>query len=146
LTTTNALESGDEPPRVGYVILIAANLYVFAFGFSWAPAVWVLLGEMFPNKIRAAALSLAAALQWIANFLVSNSFPPITINLGLRFAYGLYSLFAWVSIFFVYVLVRETKGRELEDMSVPLVTTGVHLLKKYGPKRQIRTNPSAGRA
>jgi SP family sugar:H+ symporter-like MFS transporter len=100
----------------GMIALTAANLYVFAFGFSWGPVVWVLLGEMFPNKIRAAALSLAASMQWIANFLVSTTFPPITLNLGLSIAYGLYAFFALLSIFFVMAFVKETKGRELEDM------------------------------
>ena len=100
----------------GMFALITANLYVFCFGFSWGPVVWVLLGEMFPNKIRAAALSLAASMQWIANFLVSTSFPPITLNLGLGIAYGIYAFFALLSIFFVMTFVKETKGRELEEM------------------------------
>jgi len=100
----------------GMAALIAANAYVFSFGFSWGPVVWVLLGEMFNNKIRAAALSLAAAMQWIANFAVSTSFPPITINLGLGVAYGVYAFFAAVSLFFVLTFVAETKGRELEEM------------------------------
>jgi SP family sugar:H+ symporter-like MFS transporter len=100
----------------GMTALIAANLYVFCFGFSWGPVVWVLLGEMFNNKIRAAALSLAAALQWIANFAVSTTFPPITLQLGLGVAYGGYAFFAAVSFFFVLTLVKETKGRELEAM------------------------------
>ena len=46
--------------RIGNVALVAANLFVIAFGMSWGPVVWVLLGEMFPNRMRAAALSLAA--------------------------------------------------------------------------------------
>ena len=53
----------------GPVALISANAFVFFFGLSWGPVVWVLLGEMFPNRIRAAALSLAAAAQWIANLV-----------------------------------------------------------------------------
>jgi len=89
---------------------------VFSFGFSWGPVVWVLLGEMFNNEIRAAALGLAAAMQWIANFAVSTSFPPITVNLGLGVAYGGYAFFAAASFFFVLTLVKETKGRELEAM------------------------------
>jgi SP family sugar:H+ symporter-like MFS transporter len=48
------------------VALLAANLFVFAFGMSWGPVVWVLLGESFPNQIRAAALSLAAGAQVVA--------------------------------------------------------------------------------
>ncbi|MEN8188701.1 MAG: sugar porter family MFS transporter [Thermodesulfobacteriota bacterium] len=100
----------------GIVALVAANLYVFSFGFSWGPVVWVLLGEMFPNRIRGAALSLAASMQWIANFLVSTSFPPLTLNFGLGIAYGIYAFFALLSIFFVVFFIKETKGRELEEM------------------------------
>lgn len=100
----------------GLVALLAANLYVFCFGFSWGPIVWVLLGEMFNNKIRAAALSVAAAMQWVANFIVSTTFPVILKNFGLGAAYGLYTISAAISFFFVFLLVKETKGKQLEEM------------------------------
>jgi SP family sugar:H+ symporter-like MFS transporter len=100
----------------GIIALLAANLYVVCFGFSWGPIVWVLLGEMFNNKIRAAALSLAAGIQWIANFAVSITFPPLLKSFGLGSAYGLYTIASAISIFFVIFLVRETKGKELEQM------------------------------
>ncbi|MFB2896474.1 sugar porter family MFS transporter [Aerosakkonemataceae cyanobacterium BLCC-F50] len=100
----------------GLVALLAANLYVFCFGFSWGPVVWVLLGEMFNNKIRGAALSVAAAMQWIANFIISTSFPVLLKNFGLGSAYGLYCVSAAISFFFVFLLVRETKGKQLEEM------------------------------
>ncbi len=98
------------------VALVVANLYVFCFGFSWGPVVWVLLGEMFNNKIRGAALAVAASAQWVANFIVSTTFPPMSSSLGLGVAYGIYAAFAAVSFFFVLRCVRETKGRELEQM------------------------------
>jgi len=94
---------------------VAANVYVFCFGFSWGPVVWVLLGEMFPNRIRAVALSVAAAVQWVANFLVSATFPALK-DAGLGLAYGLYTGAALLSLLFVLRFVRETKGRQLEDM------------------------------
>jgi SP family sugar:H+ symporter-like MFS transporter len=103
--------TGTEGP----IALIAANVYVFAFGMSWGPVVWVLLGEKFPNRIRAAALSLAASAQWIANWLVSTTFPTLA-DIGLGLAYGLYTAAAAVSFFFVMRFVRETKGQELETM------------------------------
>ncbi len=59
----------------GPIALVAANLFVVAFGMSWGPVVWVLLGEMFPNRIRAAALGLAAAAQWMANWLITVTLP-----------------------------------------------------------------------
>ena len=97
------------------IALIAANVFVFAFGMSWGPVVWVLLGESFPNKIRAAALSLAAGAQWVANWLVSTTFPPLK-DAGLGLAYGIYTTFAVLSLLFVLKFVRETRGVELEDM------------------------------
>jgi SP family sugar:H+ symporter-like MFS transporter len=97
------------------VALIAANLFVVFFGLSWGPVVWVLLGEMFNNQIRAQGVAVAAAAQWLANFAVSTTFPALQ-QIGLGFAYGLYTLFALLSLIFVLVAVRETKGRELESM------------------------------
>jgi hypothetical protein len=75
----------------------------------------VLLGEMFPNRIRATALAVAAAEQWLANFAITSTFPALA-ELGLSFAYGLYAGFALLSLLFVLAGVRETKGIELEDM------------------------------
>jgi SP family sugar:H+ symporter-like MFS transporter len=99
----------------GTVALVAANLYVFCFGFSWGPVVWVLLGEMFNNRIRAAALSVAAAVQWVANFAVTATFPALS-SLGLGVAYGIYAFAAVLSLLFVRRFVRETRGKELEAM------------------------------
>jgi len=101
-------------PLAGPVALVAANLFVVAFGMSWGPVVWVLLGEMFPNRIRAAALGLAAAGQWVANWAITVTFPELRNVLG--FAYGFYALCAVLSLVFVATWVRETKGRTLEDM------------------------------
>lgn len=97
------------------VALISANAFVMFFGTTWGPLVWVLLGEMFPNRIRASALAVAAAAQWAANWAVSASFPSLS-TVGLSFAYGLYALFALLSLLFVFLWVPETKDRELEDM------------------------------
>jgi len=115
---TAPLDAHGQPHLAGAngpIALVAANVYVFFFGMSWGPVVWVLLGEMFPNRIRAAALGLSAALQWIANFAVSTTFPVLK-NAGLGYAYGLYTLAAILSCVFVLAFVRETKGRELEAM------------------------------
>jgi sugar porter (SP) family MFS transporter len=99
----------------GPVALIAANVYVLSFAATWGPVVWVMLGEMFNNFIRAAALAVAAAAQWVANWLITVTFPGISaLSLGL--AYGIYTVFAAVAFIFVMRGVPETKGRELEDM------------------------------
>lgn len=103
------------PAPWGPVALVAANLYVIFFGVSWGPVVWVLLGEMFPNRIRAMALAVAAAAQWLANFAITSSFPAMA-QFSLPFAYGVYAAFAAISLLFVLKFVRETRGVELEDM------------------------------
>lgn len=100
----------------GLVALFAANLYVFCFGFSWGPIVWVLLGEMFNNKIRGMALSVAASVQWVSNFLISTTFPVLLTTVGLGTAYGIYTIMAAISIFFVWFFVEETNGKTLEQM------------------------------
>jgi SP family sugar:H+ symporter-like MFS transporter len=99
----------------GPAALVAANLFVVFFGMSWGPVVWVILGETFPNRIRAAALSIAAAAQWVANWAITTSFPPLK-DASLGLAYGIYAAFAFISFFFVLRLIRETNGQELEDM------------------------------
>jgi sugar porter (SP) family MFS transporter len=114
----NATVGADGNPSLpgasGIIALVAANLFVVAFGMSWGPVVWVLLGEMFPNRIRAAALGLAAAGQWAANWLITVTFPGLREHLGL--AYGFYGLCAVLSGIFVWKWVMETKGVSLEDM------------------------------
>lgn len=119
LAFTQSTGSGDDVSLGapwGTIALVAANAFVVFFGASWGPLVWVLLGEMFPNRIRAAALGVAAAAQWIANFLITVSFPPMLSQFGATGPYLMYAIFAALSFFFVLGKVPETKGVELEDM------------------------------
>jgi len=104
------------PGNNGVMALIAANLYVIFFNMSWGPIMWVMLGEMFPNQIRGSGLAVAGFAQWIANAVVSVSFPSLVVWPGLAVAYVGYAVFAAISFFFVRAMVNETKGRELEDM------------------------------
>jgi SP family sugar:H+ symporter-like MFS transporter len=97
------------------VALVAAHVFVLCFAFSWGVVVWVLLGEMFPNKIRALALSVAASAQWLANWAITVSFPTMS-DWNLSATYAIYACFALLSIPFVYFFIKETKGRSLESM------------------------------
>ena len=105
------------PEGVGTIALIAANVYVIFFNFSWGPVMWVMLGEMFPNQLRGSGLAVAGAAQWLANFAISFSFPWLAANIGLPVTYGFYTACAFLSVIFVMRMVYETKGRELEDMA-----------------------------
>ncbi|WP_343572086.1 sugar porter family MFS transporter [Mycobacterium sp.] len=97
------------------VALVAADLFVVSFAVSWGPVLWVLLGEMFPNRIRSAALGLASGVQWMANWTIAVTFPALRHTLVV--AYGCYALCAVLSFVFVWRWVRETNGVSLEDMS-----------------------------
>ena len=115
---SQAQGSGEDvnlPQPWGTVALVAANGFVVAFGATWGPIMWVMLGEMFPNKIRATAVAVAAAANWVANFVVSTTFPALA-ELSLSLAYGLYATSALLSLLFVLWKVPETKGKELEEM------------------------------
>jgi SP family sugar:H+ symporter-like MFS transporter len=102
---------------MGVLALVAANTYVVFFNFSWGPVMWVLLGEMFPNRIRGSALAVAGLFQWGANFAVTMTFPMLLTSIGLASTYGLYTLAAAISVVFVAKCVYETRGRELEQMA-----------------------------
>lgn len=103
-------------PAATAVGLAAANLYIVAFGVSWGPVVWVMLGEMFPNRVRGSALAVAATAQWLANFLVSVTFPSLLAAAGLGGAYGVYATAALLSLLFTWWCVVETRGKRLEEM------------------------------
>ena len=101
---------------LGTLAVVAANLYVIFFNFSWGPVMWVMLGEMFPNQIRGSALAVSGFVQWFANFLISFSFPVMAAKLGLTVSYAFYAVCAVISFFLVQSMVRETRGKELEQM------------------------------
>jgi sugar porter (SP) family MFS transporter len=103
------------PNAEGTAALIGAHTFVLFFALSWGVIVWVFLGEMFPNRIRAAALGVAASAQWIANWAVTASFPSLS-DWNLSATYVIYTCFALLSIPFVLIFVKETKGKTLEEM------------------------------
>lgn len=110
--------SGDNtrlPYAWGVVALLAASAFVLFFASSWGVCMWVLLGEMFPPRIRAAALAVGTASNWIGNWVVTASFPSMS-DWNLSATYFLYASAALISLLFVLRFLKETKGRSLEEM------------------------------
>lgn len=109
---------GSLPGTAAVIALIAANLYITFFAATWGPVMWVMLGEMFNNRIRTIAIAICGLAQWFANFVVTWTFPVLTgkDGIGVGPTYAIYSFFAIFSIFFVAKFIKETKGKELEDM------------------------------
>ena len=106
----------------GIGALVCMLVYVAAFAVSWGPVTWVLISEIFPNQIRGKAMAIAVAAQWVANYLVSWTFPILNSNPFLvkyfhhGFAYWIYGLMSLIELLFVWRTVPETKGRTLEQM------------------------------
>jgi len=107
--------------HLGLFALIFILTYIAAFAMSWGPVCWVLLSEIFPNSIRG-ALSIAVAAQWIANWIVSFTFPMLNDNVWLTntfhhgFAYWIYGIMCILSALFMWKFVPETKGKTLESI------------------------------
>jgi MFS transporter, SP family, xylose:H+ symportor len=106
----------------GMLALVSMLVYTAGFAVSWGPVTWVLLSEIFPNQIRGKAMALAVAMQWIANYLVSWTFPILDKNPYLvehfkhGFAYWIYGGMSLLAALFMWKFVPETKGRTLEQM------------------------------
>ncbi|WP_438352441.1 sugar porter family MFS transporter [Microbacterium sp. CJ88] len=113
-SVTDAQGAVTLPAPWGPIALVAANLFVIGFGASWGPLVWVLLGEIFPSRIRGKALGVAAGAQWVANFLITVSFPAMSAW-SLPLTYAMYAAFAALSFFYVAWKVPETKGMDIEQ-------------------------------
>ena len=106
----------------GMLALVSMLVYTAGFAMSWGPVTWVLLSEIFPNQIRGKAMALAVAAQWVANYLVSWTFPILDKNPYLiehfhhGFAYWIYGVMGVLAAIFMWRMVPETKGRTLEQM------------------------------
>jgi MFS transporter, SP family, sugar:H+ symporter len=120
LFSTGTIGEGGKlilPGNNGMLALIAANGYVAFFAFTWGPIMWVMLGEMFSNRFRGAALAVAGLVQWVSNFLITISFPIMLAGIGLGVSYGIYAAFGVVAFIVVRKYVTETKGLTLEQIS-----------------------------
>ncbi|PLR71189.1 MULTISPECIES: D-xylose transporter XylE [Bacillus] len=100
---------------IGISTLLFIIVYTASFMMSWGPICWVLISEIFPNRIRGQAVAIAVAAQWGANYLVSSTYPMMMEFSG-GMTYGIYGLMSVLSAIFVWKYVPETKGKSLEQM------------------------------
>lgn len=101
------------------VLLVLAN--VLFYSVTLAPLLWVVLSEIFPNRIRGAAMSIAAFAHWVGNFTLTFSFPTIKENLGWANNFWLYGLICAVGFVVLYLILPETKGKSLEEIEHELI-------------------------
>lgn len=100
----------------GTVVLLLVLVYVAAFAVSLGPVVWVMLSEIFPNRYRGRATAIAAMALWIADYIVSQSFPPMLSFAGPALTFWVFAFMSVVALLFSWKLVPETKGKSLEDV------------------------------
>ncbi|MCU4174399.1 D-xylose transporter XylE [Carboxylicivirga sp. N1Y90] len=100
---------------IGISTLVFIIVYTASFMMSWGPICWVLIGEIFPNKIRGKAIAIAVATQWAANYFISSTYPAMMEFSG-GVTYMFYGVMSIMSAIFVWKMVPETKGKSLEEM------------------------------
>lgn len=119
----------------GLLALFGLLLYMLMFGLSWGPVAWILVSEMFPNRLRSIGMSLAVASNWVMNFIVAQSFPMLAGNATLNavfhgaFSMWLFAALCLASMLFVLRFVPETKGVSLEKIEETMLAGrfGSHL-------------------
>ncbi|WP_054027918.1 sugar porter family MFS transporter [Bacillus sp. FJAT-28004] len=100
----------------GPLVLIFILLYVASFAISLGPVVWVIMSEIFPNRIRGKATAIAAMALWAADYLVSQTFPPMLSSAGPAVTFWIYGSMALLAFLFTWRVVPETKGKSLEEI------------------------------
>lgn len=104
-----------------YIILVAVLVYVASFGCTLGAVTWVYLSEIFPNRIRALAMSLSTFALWVADFIISYSFPIMTMHMSTAVTLGIYAFFCVVAFIYMVINIPETKGKSLEEIETLFV-------------------------
>jgi MFS family permease len=104
----------------GIPVVVLTLCSVAIYSFTLAPVVWVILSEIFPNRIRGAAMSLSAVALWIGNFSLTFTFPSIKENLGWSLNFWLYAAICVAGLIILYFKLPETKGKSLEQIEKEL--------------------------
>lgn len=109
-----------KPIQNGTGVLIALLLYISFFAASFAPVMWVIISEIYPNRIKGVAMSFSTAVSWLCTFLTVYFAPVIQGSLGLNYLFGIFGLFSILAFIFVKIWIPETKGKTLEEIELHL--------------------------
>ena len=109
--------AGTGTGSLGYITVVCLAGYIIFFAFSLGPIVWLMISEIYPLRNRAQAMAVSTASNWAANFLVSTTFPVMTLRLGSAATFFTYAGLGVLTLLFVIAKVPETKGKTLEEIS-----------------------------
>jgi SP family sugar:H+ symporter-like MFS transporter len=118
LSVMSEPNSPGDPAAI--ITLVCLGTFIASFAATWGPVVWVMLPEILPLSVRGAALGVAVSLQWLANFAVSQTFPPMVDAWGAGAVFLGYAVMGLIATAFVLEFVTETKGRSLEEIETDL--------------------------
>jgi SP family sugar porter-like MFS transporter len=100
----------------GWPLLLLVIVGIACYAMSLAPVTWVVLSEIFPNRIRGAAMAVATVSLWLASFLLTYSFPLLNHAFGASGTFWLYGIICIAGLLFIYKKLPETKGKSLEEI------------------------------
>jgi hypothetical protein len=129
-TLSTSAASEQHATTAGIVTVIALVVFIASFAFSMGPIVWTMISEIYPNRVRGRAISVATAVNWFAAFLVAQFFLSIVDAIGESSTFFVFSLLCVVTFVFVWFLVPETKGRSLEEIQERWVRGGDRMLEE----------------
>lgn len=104
------------PKQFGIGVLVALLIYISFFAASFAPVMWVIISEIYPNRIKGVAMSFSTAVSWLCTFLTVYFAPVIQGALGLSYLFGIFGIFSVIAFVFVKIWIPETKGKSLEQI------------------------------
>lgn len=105
----------------GVLMIVFVVLAIGFYAMSLGPVTWVLLSEIFPNKVRGVAMAVCTAALWIASFLLTYTFPFLNSGLGTGGTFLLYAIICFCGFLFVWRRIPETKGKSLEELEKELM-------------------------
>ncbi|MFM2485230.1 sugar porter family MFS transporter [Celerinatantimonas yamalensis] len=105
-----------QPVQNGLGVLIALLVYISFFAASFAPVMWVIISEIYPNHIKGMAMSFSTAVSWLFTFITIYFSPIIKGSLGLSYLFAIFGFFSVVAFVFVKTCIPETKGKSLEQI------------------------------
>ncbi|MBO0803197.1 MAG: sugar porter family MFS transporter [Nocardiopsaceae bacterium] len=110
---------------LGYLAIVALAGFKVSFSLSWGGLVWIILGEIYPLRVRGAAMGLATAANWIGNILIAQFFPVMLGGVGNGAVFVIFAVISVIACGFAYLRMPETKGRTLEELERELEVTAV---------------------
>jgi len=109
-----------KPVQNGIGVLVALLVYISFFAASFAPVMWVIISEIYPNRIKGVVMSFSTAVSWLCTFLTVYFAPVIQGTLGLSYLFGIFAIFSIIAFIFVKIWIPETKGKSLEQIEKEL--------------------------